>query len=122
MNDYAQSPAPQPSLSGSQQDSKLLLILAAAAQFFVGFLGPLVGWLVLKDKDPHAGEQLRLMTNGSISWCIWMIVAGVSILLLVGFVLAPVAVLLNFIWVVISIIKAAGDEPYKWPMSLELIK
>lgn len=73
-------------------------------------LGPLVLWLIMKDKDPEVDAEGKKVLNFNISWTLWMIVTcGLG----------------SLVWLVIlivAIIKAANREPFKHPLTLELLK
>ena len=103
------SPAPQP----GNTSWRLYLELLALSGFVIPFgqiLGPLVLWLMKKDTVPEVDAEGKRVLNFNISWTIWGIVTcGL------GF-LAWIVILL------VSILKAANREPFKHPLTLELIK
>lgn len=66
--------------------------LSPLLAMFVGlpFLGPLIVWLLKRDEHPYISEQAREALNFNLSMFIYMIAAVFSMILLVGFILAPI--------------------------------
>ena len=103
----------------------MLCHLLAFSGFIVPFgtiLGPLIFWLVKKDSDPYVDEQGKESLNFQISMMIYAIVSGILILLAVGVILLPVVLLANLILTIIGTIKASKGEPWKYPVTIRLVK
>ena len=84
-------------------------------------LGPLGIWLFKKD-DPHVTQQAVAALNFNLSFLIYAIVAGLSIILLVGIILLPIVMLVWFVLVIVASIKAANDEPFDYPFTIDFIQ
>jgi uncharacterized protein len=97
-------------------------ILALAGGFLIGVFSPLIVWLVFKDRSAWVNETAREALNFHISYAIYLLVAGISILLLVGVILFPVVLISYYVFLIIGIVKAAGMQPYQFPLILRLIK
>lgn len=125
----AQQDAPMPATAGPAAgglDSKNKAVFAHLSTFltFVGLpapVGPLVAWLILKDQDTYAADQAKEALNFNISFLLYSIVAGVSIFLVVGFVLLPVVLILWFIFPILAAIAASRGEWYRYPMTLRIV-
>ena len=107
-------------------DSKNKAVFAHLSAFltFVGIpapIGPLVAWLVLKDQDPFAADQAKEALNFNLSFLLYSIVAGVSLLVLVGFILLPVVLILWFIFPILAAVAASRGEWYRYPLTLRIV-
>lgn len=103
----------------------VLLHLAQFAGMMVPFAGialPLVMWLTNKDEFPSVDEHGKQVANWLISSTIYIVISSLLILLLVGFVLLPVVLLLNFIFVIIGAVKAGNGEVWQYPLSIKFFK
>jgi uncharacterized Tic20 family protein len=119
---YAAAPRPM-----SPQDEKTwatLVHLAPFAAAIVGlpFLGPLIVFLILKDRGPfvrfHAAQALNFQIITTIA--LW--VFGLLSIVLIGI---PFLVATAIAWVVFPIIgavKANNGEWYRYPLTPELVK
>lgn len=106
--------------------------LSALAGGFLGgipaFLGPLVVWLVRKNDDPFAATHGRAALNFNLSILVYA--AALVLFSLVTFglgvlVTVPLGVLLALWWFVFSLagaIKAANDEPFRYPLTIPFVK
>jgi uncharacterized protein len=100
--------------------------LAAFAGFigipFANIFGPLIIWLMKKDSsqmiDAHGKESL----NFQISMTIYTIFAAIMCIVIVGFVLLPLILLVNVIFVIKATIKASEGEFYQYPMTIRFIQ
>lgn len=126
---YPPPPPLQPS-GMSQSDERLWAMLAhlssIVASFLGGFsvLGPLIVWLIYKDKssyvDYHGKEALNfqiLMTVVFVA-CVF----GGFITCGVGFVILPVVWVADVVLVIMAGIKANNGEMYRYPFNWRLVK
>jgi uncharacterized Tic20 family protein len=115
---------PAPAAGGMDSKNKAVFAHLSAFLTFVGLpapIGPLVAWLVLKDQDAYAADQAKEALNFNLSFLLYAIVAGVSLFLLVGFVLLPVVLILWFIFPILAAIAASRGEWYRYPMTIRMI-
>ena len=115
---------PQPM---SQQDEKTWATLVHLAPFLaavvgIPFLGPLIVFLIFKDRGPfvrfHAAQALNFQIIITIAFWVF----GLLSFVLIGI---PFLILTAIAWVVFSIIaaiKANNGEWYRYPMTPELVK
>ena len=116
--------APQPM---SQQDEKTWATLVHLAPFLaavvgIPFLGPLIVFLIFKDRGPfvrfHAAQALNFQIIITIAFWVF----GLLSFVLIGI---PFFIATCIAWVVLSIIaaiKANNGEWYRYPMTPELVK
>ena len=116
--------APQPM---SQQDEKTWATLVHLAPFVaalvgIPFLGPLIVFLIVKDRGPfvrfHAAQALNFQIIITIAFWVF----GLLSFVLIGI---PFLIITAVAWVVLSIvaaIKANNGEWYRYPLTPELVK
>lgn len=103
-------------------EEKLLAALSHGFYFLVPVLGPLVIFLIYRDKSPwvanHAKEalvaQLTLAVAGVVGSILTVILIGILIL-----AVTAVAGIVYAIFSIIGIIKAASGEEYHYPITSE---
>lgn len=100
----------------------LAALLLLVAPPIGGILGPLVIWILKKDEMPFVRQEGRESLNFQITVLIAMAVAGILVLVLVGFVLLPLIALANIVLVVVATLQASDGKPYRYPFNLRLIR
>jgi uncharacterized Tic20 family protein len=103
----------------------ILCHLLALTTFLVPFgniLGPLVLWLIKRGSSPYLDELGKEVVNFNISWFIYSVIAGLTLFILVGFLLLPIVLLMWLILVVVAAIKASEGKIYRYPLTIRLIK
>ena len=88
----------------------------------VGFLGPLIIWLIKKDVSPAVDENGKEALNFQLSILIYMIASWLLIFVGIGFILMPLVWLSNVIMVIIASVKTNQGETFKDPLCIRLIK
>jgi len=96
-------------------------ILAHAGGFILGFISPLVVWLLFKDRSAWVDRTAKEALNFQISYAIYLFASGLSMILLVGFILFPVVIVMYYVFMIIGIVKAAGMQDYRFPLILRLV-
>lgn len=87
------------------------LLSLVAFVFPVGnIVGPLVLWMVKKDGDPQADADGKQVINFNISWLLWSIVS------------CGLGALVWLVIVIIAILKASGEKPFKHPLTIRFLK
>lgn len=105
------TPAPAPQAGNNSWRLYLELLGLCGLVFpFGNILGPLVLWLIKKDTEPEVDAEGKRVLNFQISWTIWMFVSC-------GFGVLPWIIIL-----LVAILKAANKEPFKHPLTLDLLK
>ena len=87
-----------------------------------GWLVPLILWLIKKDESPAIDAHGKAILNWIISEVIYLFVAAVLTLVVVGVFLGPVIVILGLIFPIIGALKAKDGELWPYPMSIEFLK
>ena len=114
-NDYPAVPDPVPS------DSRGWAAAAHLGTFVVGFIAPLVIWLIKRDEDAFVEYHAREALNFQLSLMIYMLVSFLAVLILIGIVMIAVVGIFAFVVIIIAGVKAAGGEFYRYPLSIRFI-
>ena len=99
-----------------------------AAWFAMGFLCPLVVWLVYRDRSDfvrkHALEslnfQLSLLIYGIIAAILVAITFGLGILIVIP--LALIGVIAALVVIILATVAASGGREYRYPLTIRLVK
>ncbi len=85
------------------------------------FIGPLVIWLVKKDESEFIDANGRESVNFQLSMTIYVVVAAILVVVLIGIFILPLLLLAWFVLVVIASIRASNDQVYRYPGTMRLI-
>ncbi len=105
----------------SPSDEKLWATLINVGALFFGFLAPLIGYLVLKDRGPFVRSHSATSLNFQLTLLIAYVVGGVLTIVLVGFFIIFAAYILNIVLCIIAAVKANKGEWYQYPMSIKFV-
>ena len=109
---------PQPEYGELAKDVKNMAMLCHLLGI-VGLLGPLIVWLICKDKHKFVNDQGKEAMNFQLTVLICLAVLLITV---IGAVLVPLLVVLNTIFVVIAGISASDGRAYKYSVAIRLIK
>lgn len=103
----------------------LLSHLSGFAGFIFPFgniLGPLIIWLLKKDKSLAVEEHSREALNFQISISIYILIASALIIALVGLVLLPVIIIVQIFLMIKATLQADKGGFYVYPITIRFIK
>ena len=111
-------------ISGVSQDDKTMAMISHLSGIVAGFIGPLIIWLINKDKTDKGwlNEQAKEGLNFQITIFIAYIIAGVLTFVLIGMLLIPVIMIANLILCIMAGMKANEGVDYRYPFALRVIK
>jgi uncharacterized protein len=92
-----------------------------AAWVALAFLGPLIVLVVRGGQSPYVRAHAVEALNFHLSFLLYAVVAGISLLVLIGFVLLPLVGLLWLIFSIIGTVKATRDELYRYPLTIRFV-
>lgn len=98
-----------------------LSALAALAIPFGHIAGPLVTWLLNRDIHPFVDEQGKEAVNFQISMTLYAILAGISIVLIVGVVLLPAVIVMDVVFLIRAAMATSRGESYRYPMTIRFL-
>ncbi|MEK3886123.1 DUF4870 domain-containing protein [Bacillus sp. FSL K6-3431] len=88
---------------------------------FFPVIAPLIIWLIKKDESPFIDFHGREYFNFLISYTVYSIVAGISVIILIGFILLPIVGLSAIIFTIIAAIKAFDGQTYRIPFVFRIL-
>ncbi|MFC6865486.1 DUF4870 domain-containing protein [Halomicroarcula sp. GCM10025817] len=88
---------------------------------FGNVLGPLLVWLIKKDESAFIDESGKAALNFQLTWTMLMLVALLTLLVGIGFLLVPVVAVAWIVIVVLATVRASDREVYDYPLTVDLI-
>ena len=123
-----QAPPPPPQFQPVQpmspQDEKLWSVLTHLSGLIVSFVGPLIGYLVLKDRGPFVNAHTKTALNFQISFAIYSVAALIITVVTfgIGGILFLPLVVVEVIFMIIAAVKANAGVYYSYPLTIKFIK
>lgn len=103
-------------------DARLMATLIYVLSFFTSLIAPLIIWLIKRDESPFVDRAGKNYLNFLLSYLIWITVASIAIFIIIGIIILPILLLLNFIFTIVSAVKAYNGEDYLPPLSIRFFK
>lgn len=109
-------------------DERTYITLLHASGFlnlFIPFLGlivPIVMWNQRKKSSQLINEHGKEQINFQITFSLYSVIALVTLVVLIGFVLLPLVIIADLIFSIILIVKAHDGELYHVPLNIRWIK
>ena len=113
--------APVPATTGGGTDPKTLAMLAQLLGIFIGFLGPLIIYLVSGDSDRFVKHHSAEALNFHLTVLIGYMVSFVLMLVLIGFLLFFVIWILALVFSIQATIAANRGEWYRYPINIRMV-
>jgi uncharacterized Tic20 family protein len=113
-------PAPQAPLSAS--DERLYATLGHAGIIIVGFIAPLIVWLIGKERSEFVDDQGKEALNFSILLTIVYVVGWITSIIFIGFLLVLAAFVISLIFCIQGAMAANKGERYRYPFNWRIIK
>ena len=88
----------------------------------IGFVGPLIVWLLKKDEHKFVNEQVKEILNYQISLMIYFLAGFLLCIIRIGAVILPVLMVLHIIFVIIASVKASEGKAYRYPIAIRFLK
>jgi uncharacterized Tic20 family protein len=87
-----------------------------------GWIVPLIALLARGNQSPAVRAEAIKALNFQILWSIIALVGWSTACIGIGFVIGPIAALIAIIFGVVAGVKASNNEPYNYPMTVQIIK
>ena len=100
-------------------DEKTMAMLSHVLTLAVGFLAPLIIYLIKKDESSFVNYHAKESLNFQIT--IFIIIAAL-VITLIGILLVWIVGIIALVFVIMATMKASEGKLYKYPFSLRLIK
>lgn len=88
----------------------------------VGFLGPLIVWLIQREKMPFVDDQGKESLNFQLTVLIAWVASGALACTGIGLVAIPIVFIGNIILCILAGLKANDGQAYRYPLAIRLIK
>ncbi|MFD1722180.1 DUF4870 domain-containing protein [Amnibacterium endophyticum] len=88
----------------------------------IGWLGPLIIFLVFKDRSPFVRQQAATTLNFQITMAIASVIAIALWIVLVGFLLTAAIYVVTIVFSIIAAVSANKGRPYTYPLSFPMIR
>ncbi len=98
-----------------------MALLAHILGVALGFLGPLIIWLVKKDQSAFVDDQGKEALNFQLTMLIGFLVAGATTFVCIGFVLLPALVVVNIVFCILGGMQANKGVAYRYPVNIRFI-
>jgi uncharacterized protein len=106
----------------SESDEKTWGIISHISIPFFGFIGPLIAYLIYKDRSEWLKQTTTEALNFSILYSIAYLIAVITISVVIGLILWPLVFIVALIFCIIGTIAANKHEFYKYPINVRFIK
>lgn len=106
----------------SQNDERLWATLAHAGIPIVGFVGPLIVFLVFKDRSHWLKESSTEALNFSILYSIAQLIGSILTPVLIGLAILPVVFVVGVVFCILAAIASNKGEQYKYPVNWRIVK
>ena len=106
------------------QEDRTLAMLTHLSGIVLGFLVPLIVWLINKDRTDKnfLNDQAKEALNFQITILIGYILGTILSIILIGFLVTFAAWVLSLIFSIIAALKANEGVAYRYPFAIRLIK
>ncbi|SFI49063.1 hypothetical protein SAMN04487751_1888 [Microbacterium saccharophilum] len=116
---YGAVPPVQPM---SPADEKMWATLTHLSGIFFSFLGPLVAYLVLRERGPFVRAHTATALNFQLTLLIAYVVSSVLILAVIGLVLLPLVGVVGLVFAIVAAVKANQGEWYTYPLTITFVR
>ncbi|CAH0123409.1 DUF4870 domain-containing protein [Plantibacter sp. VKM Ac-2885] len=106
----------------SPSDEKLWSTLIHIGGIFFGFIPPLIGYLVLKDRGPFIKAHTLTALNFQLTMLIALVVGSILTIVVVGLFIIIAVYVVVIVFSIIAAIKANKGELYNYPLTIQFIK
>ena len=117
---------PQPYVAQQQplsdSDQRLWATLTHISIPFFGFVGPLIAYLVLKDRSAFLKESTTEALNFSILFSIAITVSSILTAAVIGAFLLPIVWVVAIVFCILAAIRSNKGEAYRYPLNWRLVK
>ena len=96
-------------------EEKLWAVGAHLGPLVLGFVAPLVVWLVFRERSAFLDRTGKEALNMQLSYLIYFVVAFITIFPLIGLLLLPLVGLAWLVLMIIASVKVANLEDYRYP-------
>ncbi|MGE8213017.1 MULTISPECIES: DUF4870 domain-containing protein [unclassified Stenotrophomonas] len=124
MSDYQNTTPPPPPANAPASDDNTIAMLVHLSGIILGFIVPLIMWLVNKDKPEKAflTENSKEALNFQLTLLGVYIIGTILTIILIGALINFAAWIACIVFSIIAGLAANKGETYRYPMTIRLIK
>lgn len=113
-----------PPVAGGSSDDKTLALITHLSGIVLGFIVPLVIWLVNKDNPAksYITDESKEALNFQITILIGYVISWVLMFIVIGFFLWFVVIIANLVFCILAAMSVSSKGSYRYPFALRLIK
>lgn len=106
------------------ENERLYSTLIHVGGIVIGFVSPLIGYLVLKDRSAFVRDNSRNALNFQITVTIALVVAYILTTVTFGILFfLPLAIaVVNIVFSILAAVAANRGEVYRYPLSIQFVK
>ena len=104
------------------KDARTMAMLAHLLAIPMGFVGPLIIWLIKKDEHAFVDDQGKEALNFQILILICYIVSYILIMVFIGCITTPLLLIAHVVLCIMGGMAANKGEWYRYPLNMRLIK
>jgi len=104
----------------SNDDKNIATVTHLGGTVF-SFIPGLLVWALKKDDNAYIADQAKEALNFQITVLIAQFIAGILVMILVGFIFIGIIWLLNIVFCIVAAISTSKGETYRYPFCLRLI-
>ena len=104
------------------QEEKNVALLSHVLTLIVGFLAPLIIYLVKKDESEYVKEHAKESLNFQISITVYILACIPLMIIIIGIFLAIIIGVASLVLVILATIRASEGRMYRYPYIFRLIK
>jgi uncharacterized protein len=105
----------------SQNDERMWAMIGHLSSIVAGFVGPLVVWLVFRERSAFVNDQGKESLNFQITVAIGYVVSSVLTVVFIGFLLFFALWLVSLVLAIMGGLAAQKGQPYRYPWALRLV-
>lgn len=119
-----ESAVPSPPAAGGSAEDRNLAMLTHLSGIILGFIVPLIVWLMNKDNEAKAylTAESKEALNFQVTILIGYVICWVLSFILIGLLLLPLLWILNLVFCILAAMAVSSKGSYRYPFALRLIK
>ena len=103
------------------KEERTMALLAHLLGIVIGFVGPLIIWLIKKDESPFIDDQGKEALNFQLTVLIALVVSSALTFVVIGCFLLPLVAVVNVVFCIIAAIRANEGQRYRYPVTIRMI-
>lgn len=106
----------------SPADQRMWAMLAHLGGIILGFIAPLIVFLVYKDRGAYVKEQSTEALNFQIMLAIAYVISFILWFVIIGMLLTFVVAIINIVFPILAAVAVNKGENYRYPINWRLVK